>query len=184
MATNKNRHPGKRSRKKRYKASDAVAADFFDGNALKRQVENLAAPLCASEGCELVHVELLSQSSGKTLRLYIDRAGGVTLDDCVAVSRQMSDLLDVAIEGDWSYKLEVSSPGSDRPVSKMKDFKRFEGQDIKIRMAAPLDGKKIFTGKLAGTGETTVLVMVGAKQVSIPFESIKSARLINYNGEL
>jgi ribosome maturation factor RimP len=184
MAAKKSRHGKKRSRYKASKASGPDDTALFDAGALKSQIENLAKPLCLNEGLELVHLELLSQPSGKILRLYIDRVGGITLDDCAAVSRQLGDMLDVSIEGDWAYKLEVSSPGANRPVSKIKDFKRFAGQDINIKMVKPIDGKNSFAGKLAGAGETAVTIMVADKSLSIPFEDIKSARLINYNGEL
>ena len=82
------------------------------------QTKSLAQRLCEAEGMELVHVEFQREAGGRVLRLYIDQPGGVTLNDCVNISRQMGDLLDVNIENMGPYNLEVSSPGTDRPLSK------------------------------------------------------------------
>ena len=81
------------------------------------RIEALAEPLCESEGLELVHVEYQREAGGRILRLYIDRSGGVSLDDCVSVSRQLNDLLDVKLEDIGPYTLEVTSPGPERPLS-------------------------------------------------------------------
>ena len=86
------------------------------------QANKLAAPLCEAEGVELVHIEYQQETGGRILRLYIDKPGGVTLDDCIIVSRQLSDLLNVKIETEETYRLEVSSPGPDRPLGNALDF--------------------------------------------------------------
>ena len=155
----------------------------LDETALLAQVNNLAEPLCASEGLELVYIEFQNEPVGRILRIYIDKPGGVTLNDCMHVSRQLSDLLDVGIGADWAYKLEVSSPGADRPLGKPHDFDRFKGEHARIKMTKPICGQKTLTGILAGTADGMVTILVNDTPVSIPWQRIKRARLIN-NGEM
>ena len=147
------------------------------------QVIDLAEPLCQAEGLELVHVEYQRETAGRTLRIYIDKPGGVALDDCVRISRQLSDLLDVYTENSDSYRLEVSSSGPDRPLGRAHDFEKFKGNQVRIRTAQPIDGQKSFTGRLLGLTEGVVDLMITDKTVAIPFREIKKARLINHNGE-
>jgi ribosome maturation factor RimP len=118
-----------------------------------------------------------------TLRLYVDKPDGVTLDDCVEISRQLDDILDVHARDIPPYRLEVSSPGIDRPVGKLSDFKRFEGCQAKIRLGTAVNGRKNFTGVLAGVNEAVIQLQTGNEIVSLNFPDIVRARLINYNGE-
>jgi len=141
------------------------------------EVRDLAESLCESEGLELVHVEFQAEPGGRTLRLYIDKPGGISLDDCVAVSRQLSDLLDVTLEDIGPYNLEVSSPGPERPLGRIEDFSRFHGSKVKIRTARPIEGQKNFTGVLAGVEEGQVNLTTVEKTVAIPYELIQRARL-------
>jgi ribosome maturation factor RimP len=129
---------------------------------------------------ELVHVEFQSEAHGRILRLYIDKAGGVTLDDCADLSRQISDLLDVCLEELGSYSLEVSSPGAERPLGKISDFDRFNGQTVKIRTYEPIGDQKNFTGVLTGISEGLVTLSMGEKTVAIPYDVINKARLVNH----
>lgn len=181
--------PLKKNKKgKRKKKTGAIDAEYRARAAQKSatfvsMVNELAEPLCAAEGLELVHVEYQRESVGRTLRLYIDRPGGVTLDDCGDISRQLSDMLDVALNMDESYRLEVSSPGVNRPVSKLTDFDRFKGKRIKIRTRVSEGGKKKYTGVLCGTSGEHVELMAGEKKISINIKEIERARLVNYNGE-
>lgn len=147
------------------------------------QVTRIVEPVCESEGMELVHVEYQKEPAGKILRLYIDRPGGVTLDDCAAVSRQVSDLLDVYIERNESYYLEVSSPGVNRPLGKPDDFNRFKGQAARIKAFRPINGQKNFKGVLMGIEEGKVNLLVNDQPVAIDIENIAKARLINHIGE-
>ncbi len=144
------------------------------------QARNLAEPLCESEGLELVHVEFRSETGGKVLRLYIDKPGGVTLKDCTDISRQIGDLLDVYCNNHGSYNLEVSSPGPNRPLGKIRDFERFKGSIARIRISRPIDGQKNFKGILAGISEGMVNLLVNDKTVAIPFHEIIKARLVNH----
>jgi ribosome maturation factor RimP len=147
------------------------------------QVNALAEPLCESESLELVHVEYQRESGGRILRLYIDRPGGVTLDDCVNVSQQMNDLLDVYLDNIGPYRLEVTSPGPNRPLSKLNDFERFKGNLAKIKTLQPINGQKNFTGIIGGLTGETVRLSIREKTVMIAFEDICRARLIDYDGE-
>jgi len=137
----------------------------------------LMEPLCDSEGLELVHVEYQREASGRTLRIYIDKPGGVTLNDCSALSRQAGDMLDVCFEADESYNLEVSSPGFDRPLVKLQDFERFKGRHIKIRTEQPLNGQKNFTGILLGVFDDAIRIVIDNQTANIPFNEIAKARL-------
>lgn len=138
----------------------------------------LAEPLCRSEGIEVVHVEFQREQGGRTLRLYIDKPGGITLDNCTDISRQLGDVLDVKLETELSYRLEVSSPGLDRPLGKLKDFERFEGQRVKIRTNLAINGQKRFTGVLEGIDGTDIRLLVNRQSIAIPFEQITKAQVL------
>jgi len=143
----------------------------------------LGEPLCTAVGMELVHVECRSESRGRVLRLYIDKPGGVKLDDCMNISRQIGDLLDVHTDYEIGYLLEVSSPGPDRPVSKPSDFDRFTGHPARIRTAAPINGQHNFTGILTDMHDEIVTLRMEDTSITIPLSQIQHARLIGYQGE-
>ena len=164
-------------------AHDSTASgDSAEEKKSDREIASMAfsliEPLCEAEGIELVHAEYQRESGGRILRLYIDKPDGVTLDDCVDISRQAGDVLDVGFETDGSYHLEVSSPGVDRPLVKLADFDRFKGEQVKIRTARMLDGQKNFTGTLLGVSNEDVKVSLDNRVVAIPFKEIKKARLV------
>lgn len=179
----------KRTGKRKQESGASVSLRQPDPEILKRQrafvdsVTRLAEPLCTDEGMELVHVEYQREPGGLTLRLYLDKPGGVTLDDCVNISRQLEDLLDVHTQDAPPYRLEVSSPGLDRPVGKLNDFIRFKGHRAKIRLIAAVKGRQNFTGVLAGVIDEMVQLQVENETVSLNFKDISRARLINFNGE-
>lgn len=141
------------------------------------KVGTIAEPLCESEGLELVHVEFQRESAGWVLRIYIDKSGGVTLDDCAGVSRQLGDILDVGLGNIWPYHLEVTSPGEHRPLGKLRDFERFQGRLAAIKTREPIDGQKNFKGILKETSGETVHLLLEDKTVTIPFHGIVRARL-------
>lgn len=148
------------------------------------QVEALAEPLCASENLELVHIEYQRESGGRVLRVYIDRPAGVALDDCVNVSRQLNDLLDVYLDNLEPYNLEVTSPGPERPLSKLKDYERFKGRLAKVKTLRPINGQKNFTGIIVGSTKEKVSLSLNEKTIVIPFGDISKARLVEVDGEL
>ena len=148
------------------------------------QVEALAGPLCASENLELVHIEYQRESGGRVLRVYIDRPEGVALDDCVNVSRQLNDLLDVHLDNIGPYNLEVTSPGSERPLSKLQDYERFKGRLARVKTLQPINGQKNFKGIIVGSIEERVSLSLNEKTVVIPFGDISKARLVEVDGEI
>ncbi len=148
------------------------------------RVNELAGPLCDAEGIELVYTEYQREPHGMILRIYIDKPGGSTLQDCTHVSRQLQDLLDVHLAVTDNYYLEVSSPGVNRPLGKLSDFDRFKGCQVKIKVLQPIDGQKKFTGVLSGVLKEAVAIHVGDRIVEIPYQDITRARLVNYNGDI
>jgi ribosome maturation factor RimP len=147
------------------------------------QVKHLAEQLCEAESMELVHVEYQREAAGRILRLYIDKPGGVSLDDCVNINRQLGDLLDINLEHLGPYNLEVSSPGTDRPLGKQSDYERFKGNVARIKTSKPIDGQKNFKGILSGASDGKVTLVIEDKSVAIPFDKISRARLVDYHGE-
>ncbi len=143
------------------------------------KVKDLTEPLCEAMGMELVHVEYQRESRGIILRIYIDKPGGITVDDCVFINRQLRDILDLHFDGSGSYSLEVSSPGSDRPLSKKLDFEKFRGRVARIKTIAPINGQKNFKGVLLNISEESINISLDDKTVAIPFKEVKSARLVN-----
>jgi ribosome maturation factor RimP len=148
------------------------------------KVNDLAGPLCDAEGIELVYTEYQREPHGMVLRIYIDKPGGPSLQDCTHVSRQMQDLLDVHLDVSGNYYLEVSSPGVNRPLGKLSDFVRFKGCLAKIKVLQPIEGQKKFTGVLSGVLQEAVAIQVGDRVVEIPYQDITRARLVNYNGDI
>ena len=141
------------------------------------RAKDLIEPLCEAEGMELVHLEFQREAGGRILRIYIDGPCGVTLDDCVRVSRQSGDLLDVYLEDTGPYSLEVSSPGPTRPLVKKHDFERFKGNRTRIMTAQAIDGQKNFKGVLLGISDGIVKLSVDDKTVAIPYQKITKAQL-------
>jgi ribosome maturation factor RimP len=141
------------------------------------RTKDLLDPLCEAEGMELVHLECQREAGGRILRLYIDKPGGVTLDDCIHISRQSSDILDVYLEDTGPFNLEVSSPGQNRPLGKKRDFDRFKGNRVNIRTTPSVGGKKKINGVLLGISEDVVKVSIDDQIVAIPYHEIVTARL-------
>jgi ribosome maturation factor RimP len=146
-------------------------------------VWRLAEPLCLGEAMELVHVEYQKEQVGRILRVYIDKPNGVTLDDCVNISRQLGDILDVGLNTQAPYRLEVSSPGTPRPLGKLDVFKYYYGGRIKIRTYQPIKGQKNFTGVLDNVSGQTVHLTVDNRPVAIAFNDIAKAHITHINGE-
>ena len=141
------------------------------------QVRTLAEPLCESEGLELIHVEFQRESGGRILRLYIDKPDGISLNDCVGISRQMEDIIDVNLEDIGPFNLEVTSPGPSRPLATRKDFEKFKGNLVKIKTSRPINGQKNFKGVLLGISGEQVNIQLYEDIVAIPNQDILKARL-------
>ncbi|GAB6039585.1 ribosome maturation factor RimP [Endothiovibrio diazotrophicus] len=127
---------------------------------------------------ETVGVEFHTAGHHSLLRVYIDKAQGVTVDDCADLSRHLSAVLDVEDPIPGQYTLEVSSPGLDRPLFREEDFRRFAGREVKIRTLAPVDGRKRFKGRLLGFEGGCVAIEMEGERVELDFDSIHDARLV------
>lgn len=126
--------------------------------SLEEKARRLAEEVLGTMGLELVDLTYASEHGRKVLRLYIDKPGGITLDDCGEVSREFGMALDVHDFMPESYDLEVSSPGLDRPLKKESDFKRYIGKRAKIKTREPIEGRKNFKALINGVEDGKVLV--------------------------
>lgn len=142
------------------------------------RVETFVEPLLAEIGCELVDLEFTREGHGWVLRLYMDKDGGVTIEDCRSVSRQVNHYLEVDDPVDHPYHLEVSSPGLERPLKKKKDFIRFAGRKARIKMEEPIDGRRVFVGILDGVDGEYILIIVDGERVRLQLTDVFRARLI------
>jgi ribosome maturation factor RimP len=138
-------------------------------------LENVVQPVVAGMGYELVDVQ--ASNGGRLLRLYIDKPGGVGLEDCAAVSRQLSRFFEV--EGIDYERLEVSSPGLDRPLRKAGDFVRFAGRKAELRMRTPdATGRRRFVGVLRGADAGRVEMELEGQTVALALDDLERARLV------
>jgi ribosome maturation factor RimP len=142
-------------------------------------VREVAIPVLKSEGMELVDIEYRRESRGWVLRLFIDKEGGVTLNDCTSVSHQVGDLIEVKEIINHPYTLEVSSPGVNRPLKSLGDFERFKGKHIKIKVRQPIEGQRNFRGILLGHEQENVTISSDSRIYIIPYEDIVKASLVN-----
>ena len=140
-------------------------------------VELFARPVLDDMGLELVEVQFRRESAGWILRLFIDREGGVNVDDCALVSRQISAYLEVEDIIENAYNLEVSSPGLERPLKKKEDFVRFAGRKARIKFKEPIDGQRVFTGILGSVDENKITLSVDGQQMEIDLDAVARARL-------
>lgn len=146
--------------------------------AIVNQVIEVVEPLLQDLGFELVDVENAVNQGRWILRLYMDREGGVTLDDCARVSTELGDLLDVKNLIAHEYILEVSSPGLNRPLRKEKDFSKVIGQRIKVKMSTTREGRQNYTGCLLAFSEGMLYLEVDGKEAILPWSEMEKAHLI------
>jgi len=139
----------------------------------------LFEPVVEGLGYDLIEIEHYPNPKHGVLRLYIDKPdGGVHIDDCTQVSRQISALIDVEDPVRGQFNLEVSSPGLDRPLRKLRDFQRFTGSLVSLKTAVPMDGQRNFKGRLLEASEELVVIETDAEEISIPMRSIDKARIV------
>ncbi|MFW4779621.1 ribosome maturation factor RimP [Pseudomonas aeruginosa] len=142
------------------------------------QLQALLAPVVEALGYECWGVEFISQGRHSVLRVYIDRPEGILIDDCEAVSRQVSGILDVEDPISGEYTLEVSSPGMDRPLFALEQFAKHAGEQVKIRLRSPYEGRRNYQGILRGVEEQDVVVLVDDHEYLLPIDSIDKANII------
>ena len=145
--------------------------------AYESKVENYLVPMMEEYGFELVDVEYVKEAGTWYLRAYIDKEGGISVDDCEVVSRRLSDWLDKEDFIEESYILEVSSPGLGRPLKKEKDFVRSLGKDVEIRLYRAKDKRKEFTGALKAFDRDTVTIEEDGKEITFERPEIALIRL-------
>jgi ribosome maturation factor RimP len=148
----------------------------------QEKIRQLIEPVIESEDMEIIDVECLKMKFRWLVRIYIDKEGGVTVDDCSEISKQVGDILDVYDVLRGSYTLEVSSPGLDRPLTRDKDFIKYRGSTVRIKTGEKLDGVKNFHGKLNDyldeNGAKTLIVDVSGKIYRIPRDMVVKAHLV------
>jgi ribosome maturation factor RimP len=149
-------------------------------------LQDMIGPAAEAEGLALVRVKMIGGTSDPTLQVMAEdpKTRQLTLEDCARLSRRLSDLLDEAeAEGrdpiPHAYRLEVSSPGIDRPLTRLKDYDDWKGHEARVVLGEKLDGRKVFSGPLIGTeGETVLLDLPGQGAVGLPFAAIHNAKLV------
>jgi len=143
----------------------------------ERAVSQVVEAIVASHGMELVDVEYRREARGWVLRIYIDREGGVSLDDCVLVSNEVGPVIDVADLFQSPYTLEVSSPGLNRVLKKEVDYDRFKGRPARIRTHNPIGTRRNLRGRLLGCTEGVIHIEVDGEVLSIPLSNVAKANL-------
>lgn len=146
--------------------------------AKDQQLQELVAPAVAALGFELWGVEYITRGREVLLRIYIDHPEGIDVEDCSAVSRQVSALLDVEDPITGEYTLEVSSPGMDRPLFTLDQFVRYRGEQVKLRLRVPYEGRRNFSGRLNGVEGDEVMLVVGEEEYLLPIELIDKAHVV------
>lgn len=146
---------------------------------LPEQLEQEIRQIAAESGCELVAVEATGAGRHLTIRLVLDKEGGVSLEDCERVSRDVSPLLDAEAEISHAYHLEVSSPGLDRKLYSAEDARRFVGRKVRVRSQVPVEGSRNFAGKLESVedGRLVVVDEKSGKIYNVRFDEVRVARL-------
>ncbi len=145
---------------------------------LEDKIKKSLLPLIEKEGFDLVDLELKGLAPTSILRVYVDRAGGITLNECAKLSGKLSDYLDLEDLIPHHYTLEVSSPGLDRPLTSEGDFKRKIGEKVKVFLKSPLEEKIEFEGKIVNFQDKKVFLDKGEEIKVIPFEKIEKAKIV------
>ena len=144
---------------------------------ITERVFDLARPVVEEEGCSLWDVEYLREAGTWYLRIYIDKDGGVSIDDCERISRRLDPILDEADPIPESYVFEVGSAGADRELKRPSDFAQFMGAEVEVKLYKPLDGSKSFVGKLVGYEEGIVVLDWRGKELRFAPSQIAQVRL-------
>ncbi|MDU4697196.1 MULTISPECIES: ribosome maturation factor RimP [Paenibacillus] len=144
---------------------------------IKATVEQMVTPYLEENGFELVDVEYVKEGSNWFLRVFVDKDGGIDIDDCGRISEYLSEKLDENDPIPSAYFLEVSSPGAERPLKKAEDVSKAVGKDVFVTTYEPVDGLKEFEGRLLSFEGDEMVVEVGKKRHAIPYNKVASARL-------
>lgn len=145
---------------------------------MQERLEQILEPVVESIGYELLLLEYSPSPRNAMLRLYIDAPAGITVDDCERVSKEVAGVLDVEDPIRSAYRLEVSSPGLDRPLVKPAHFLRFVGEQARVQLIAPLNGRRRYIGFIRGLEGDTLRLETKEGFVEIPLSEIERARLV------
>ena len=150
----------------------------MDREGVVKRIEELAIPILTSEDLKLVDIEFKKEAHGLVLRFLIDREGGVDLDTCSRTSEVLSNLLDAEDLISSSYTLEVASPGIERPLKKIEDFKKFVGSKIYAKTKTKIKERKHFTGILKTAAEETFTIECEDLTIEIPYSEVSKTHLV------
>ncbi|ALI55755.1 hypothetical protein IMCC12053_1808 [Celeribacter marinus] len=158
-------------------------SDLIAKAAIDRRLAEIITPVLEGMGFELVRVRLMSSTKSKTLQIMAQRPdGGIEVDECAQISTAVSAVLDVEDPIEDEYTLEVSSPGIDRPLTRLKDFAAFEGYEVKIETTEMIDGRRRFKGALAGVEGEDVLLAIEENgeelTIGLKFDWLSDAKLV------
>ncbi len=145
----------------------------------RERLSDLAGQIAGARGLELVEVELFQAGHREVLRVYLDRPGGITVNECAEVSRELSALLDAEELFQQTYVLEISSPGLDRPLRTPRDWERRIGEWVRVHLNEPVEGKVTWIGKLKSAGVDSALIVSepGGLEITIPYRTVQLARV-------
>ena len=146
--------------------------------SLEQRLTEMFTPSVEDLGYELVGIEYVRAGQHSTLRVYIDQEAGILVDDCAAVSRQISALMDVEDPITNEYTLEVSSPGLDRPLFTLQQYQASIGEKLSLKLRLAFDGRRRFTGLLSGIEGDDVLLQIDDEEYLLPFDSIEKANIV------
>jgi ribosome maturation factor RimP len=149
-----------------------------DKTYITKQVSDLIEPVLKGIGYELIDVEYQTDRGRWVLRIYIDKEGGITLDDCTKASHELGDLIDIKDVIDHEYVLEVSSPGLNRPLKKEADFVRVIGKRIKVRTSIAVEGSRNFNGYLKDYKEHILVIESDGRLINLAWPDIEKANLV------
>lgn len=141
------------------------------------RVHSIVNPILSNEEIELVEVEYRREARGWVLRLYVDKEGGATLEDCTRVSQEVGRILDMEDFISIPYTLEVSSPGLTRPLKSEKDFIKYRNRLIKVKTLDPIENRRQFKGKLLGISENRIEIAMDEEVLQIPLSNVANANL-------
>ena len=151
---------------------------FMQSREIVRKVEEVIRPILEVDRFEIVDIEFKLERGRWVLRIYVDKPGGVTVDDCADVSHEVEDIIEVKELVPFGYVLEVSSPGLDRPLKREHDFERFSGRVARIRTIEPIQGRRNFVGTIVGCKQGIVEIIDEEGRIQrLPLDNMHNARL-------
>lgn len=146
-------------------------------NKIAQTVYDLALPVAQAQGVEIWDVEYVKEAGQWFLRVYIDKDGGIGINDCETFSRTLDPILDEADPIEGSYVFEVSSAGAERELKRPSDFEKFIGSFVEVKLYKAVDGRKLFTGTLTGYADGAVTVTVGDEEYTFEKAAVASVHL-------